>query len=177
VTFCHISGCYPQLSSMRILVERTRTELLIITFVIPTLAAIISRILNFDLIDWTSIAYITAILWWLTSANYLNKQKREFDLTLSRIAGGLMIAILIVDLFIMDINGTGIERTTFITILNILFPISGFYLVFILTRIYGNTINNHDPSGLELFPNYLLFIIYPIGIWKFHAEIAKTAKT
>jgi len=162
---------------MRILVERTRTELLVITFVIPTVAAIISRILNFNLIDWNSIAYLTAILWWLTSANYLNKQKREFDLTLSRIAGGLMIVILIVDLFIMDINGTGIERTSFITILNIIFPICGFYIVYILTRIYGSTVNNHDPSGLELFPNFLLFILYPIGIWKFQTEIAKTAKT
>ena len=158
---------------MRILVERTRTELLIATFVIPTLAVIISRVLNFNLIDWNSVALIIVTLWWLTSAISLNKKKNEFDLTLSKIAGTIMVAILIFDLVVLDINGVGTDRTIIITILNILFPLCGFYIVYILTRIHGLTINNHDPSSLELFPNFIFFILYPIGIWKFQPEIAR----
>lgn len=162
---------------MRILVERTRTELLIIAFVLPTLAAVISRILDFNLVDWNSVALIVVTLWWLTSANLLNKQNGEFDLTLSKIAGTVMIAILITDLLLIDINGVGTERTTIVTILNILFPLCGFYLVYILTRIHGATVNNHEPTGLEIFPNFIFFILYPIGIWKFQNGINEAAKT
>lgn len=158
---------------MRILVERTRTELLIGSFVVPTIAGIISRILNFNLVDWNSIGLIIVTLWWLTAAINLNKKKNEFDLTLSKIAGTIMIIILTFDLVVMDINGAGTDRTTIVTILNILFPLCGFYIVYILTRIHGSTVNNHDPSGLEIFPNFIFFILYPIGIWKFQPEISQ----
>ena len=162
---------------MRILAERTRTELLIATFVVPTLAGIISRILNFDLVDWNSFRLIVVTLWWLTAVINLNKKKNEFDLTLSKIAGTIMLVILIFDLVVMDINGVGTDRTIIVTILNILFPLCGFYIVYILTRIHGSTVNNHDPTGLEIFPNFILFILYPIGIWKFQHDITEAAKT
>jgi len=162
---------------MRILIERTRTELLIATFVIPTLAGIISRIINFNMVDWNSVALIIVTLWWLSSAINLNKKKDKFDLTLSKIAGTIMIVILIVDLVAMDINGIGTDRTAIVTILNILFPFCGFYIVYILTRIHGSTVNDHDPSGLEIFPNFIFFILYPIGIWKFQSEITEAIKT
>lgn len=162
---------------MRILVERTRTELLILIFAVPVVAGIISRIVNFNLIDWNSLSLIVVTLWWMTSANYLNKQRGEFDLTLSKIAGTIMIAILITDLLIMDINGLPKERSLFVTALNIPFPLCGFYLVYTLTRVYGSTVNNHEPRGLEIFPNFIYFIIYPIGVWKFQPDIARMAKT
>ena len=146
------------------------------TFVFPVVAATSSRLLDVTLFDWNSLALIVVTLWWLTSAINLNKLCKQFDMTLSKIAGSLVIGILIIDLLITDINGLATERTSIVMALNIVFALCGFYLVYMLTRIHGLTINKHDPRGLEQFPNFLLFILYPIGIWKFQPGIVRAIK-
>ena len=156
---------------MRKLVQLSRKKLLLLTVAFPIVASIISTLTGFNNVDWNSVNMIIIVTWWLSAAHFLNKIHDEFDLTLSKVAGAIMVLILLIDLFYVDIQGSSVESPRYILGLNIVFPLCGFYITYILTRIYGSVIEKHDPSGLALFPNYLFFLIYPIGIWKFQSEI------
>ena len=123
-------------------------------------------------IDWISVMYLLITIWWISTIIYLNRSRNEFDITLSRIAAGFMILILIIDAFLYNLHGS-IDGNVLGTTANVIFPFCGFYLLYILSRIYGLTIENHEPQGLELIMNMILFALFPIGIWKFQDKIKR----
>jgi hypothetical protein len=155
---------------MNYLVKRTKYQLLFITIGIPFIGYILSSLLSISNIEWFSVSYMILPLWWLSAVNHLNSIGKKFNLLFSNIAGIFVFSIFFLDAFFFEMNWKSTNEYLLIVI-NIATPLLAYYLLYILTRIYGLTINNKEPKGLEIFPTFLWFVIFPIGIWKYQNNI------
>lgn len=138
-------------------------------------------LLDIQYIHWLSISGLVALLWQLGTIFKLNALlNNEFDLTITKVIGATWSVLLIISVFRFFLNDLaeatlGLDRGWFvISVMTI--NLSYLYISYMLTRLYMLATTGRDPSGLELFPTYLYFLIYPIAIWKYQDTLQRTEK-
>lgn len=163
---------------MQYLITRTKNQLLLLIVIIPVIGNIAFRLLNIQYVHWLSVSALIALVWQLGTIFKLNKQlNNEFDLTITKIAGIAWLALLFISIFRLFLAGfaeSALELNSFLFIIpGMIVNLFYFYIIYILTRIHTRATTKHDPSGIELFPKYFYFLIYPIAIWKYQNELRK----
>jgi hypothetical protein len=161
---------------MNYLTSKNRKELFLIIILIPVIGSLISKALNIHYINWISFAHLTALIWQFETILKLNRTlKGEFSLTLTKIGFSIWIPLLLISLYnfkpetIFNLMN-GAFSFVFV-IIGMVVNLTYFYVIYILTRMHSRVTTGHDLSGLELFPTYFYFLIYPIGIWKYQNEL------
>lgn len=163
---------------MNYLSSKNRIELLLIILVIPVLGSLTSYFLGFDKIHWSTVAHLIAILWQFESILKLNRVLRgEFSITLTKISFVIWIPFFATSIYKMEpetlLNFVTGKYSTVLVIAGMAVNLIYFYMIYILTRMFSRATTGRDLSGIELFPSYLYFLIYPIGIWKYQNQLQK----
>ena len=166
---------------MNYLTSKNRIELLLIIIVIPVLGSLASYFLGFDKIHWSTVAHLIAILWQFESILKLNRVlKGEFSITLTKISFVIWIPLFTLSAYKMEpetmLNFVNGEYSTVFVIAGMAVNLTYFYIIYILTRMYSRATTGHDLSGIDLFPSYFYFVIYPIGIWKYQNQLQELEK-
>lgn len=164
--------------NMKYLITRTKNQLLLLIVIIPIIGNIAFVSLNIQYVHWLSVSALIALVWQLGTIFKLNKQlNNEFDLTITKIAGIAWLALLSISIFRFFLTGfaeSALElNSVWYIIPGMIVNLFYFYIIYILTRIYTRATTKHDLSGMELFPKYFYFLIYPIAIWKYQNELRK----
>jgi len=149
--------------------------------IMPVLGNITSYLIGFDKIHWSAVSHIFAILWQMESVLKLNRVLNgEFSLTLSKISFIIWIPFLAIGSYkfepetIMGILTS--EYDVLFVVASMVINFTYFYMIYILTRMYSRATTGNDLSGIELFPSYFYFLIYPIGIWKYQNQLQQLEK-
>lgn len=168
-------------NNMNYLASKSRNELLLIMLVIPVLGSLASYLFGIDKIYWPAVGYLIAFLWQMESILKLNRVlKGEFSLTITKIAFIIWIPLFLIGTYKFDpetmLSIVTSDYYNFFVVSGMIINLTYFYVIYILTRMYSRATTGYDLSGVELFPTYFYFLIYPIGIWKFQNHIQQLEK-